>query len=57
MTAPNLIPKEQLSAYERWELEQLCMRRGHRGPSLVDDSGQVGEDPASRRGSKVIGGA
>ena len=40
MTAPNLIPKEQLSAYERWEMNSFDTP-GQRGPVSLTTVAQV----------------
>ncbi|MBI3529267.1 MAG: flagellar assembly protein FliH [Betaproteobacteria bacterium] len=40
MAAPNLIPKEQLSAYERWELNSFDVP-GKRGPVALTTAAQV----------------
>ena len=40
MTAPNLIPKEQLSAYERWEMNSFDAP-GQRGPVSLTTVAQV----------------
>ncbi len=40
MAAPNLIPKEQLSAYERWEMNSFDAP-GRRGPISLTTASQV----------------